>query len=75
MIPENKRNRHAEYIRENTEAIFDAIVTMNPNGFINENKCIGWERDVRGYITLFRLVFCPVNNWHIFCIGFRYLSL
>jgi hypothetical protein len=44
---------------------------------IAEDVVVGWtkkERETTVAKIAAELVFCPVNNWHLSCIGFRYLS-
>jgi hypothetical protein len=55
-IPEQHRNRRNEYIRENADAILNAIVGVPPNGGINTFKGFSWVRDDRGYIESFSLI-------------------
>lgn len=53
-IPEHYRNRHSEYIRENAGKILEAI-TKDGTNWNHQQKGYSWERDNRGYITVFRL--------------------
>jgi hypothetical protein len=54
-IPEQYRNRHSEYVRENAEAIISAICGDSPNRGHVDSRGFSWERDTRGYVSLFRL--------------------
>ena len=53
-IPEKYRNRHSEYIRENADSIFNAILWDGSN-WSHQNKWYSWERDSRWYISKFIL--------------------
>jgi phage regulator Rha-like protein len=57
IVPEQYRNRHSEYVRENASAILDAIFPSN-EGHSNWNdpgRGFKWERDKRGYVIAFHL--------------------
>jgi len=55
VIPEYHRNRHAEFIRENAGVILDAIAGHDSKWNHEDGRGFSWERDSRGYVTLFRL--------------------
>lgn len=55
-IPDHKRNRHSEFVRENADAILNAITGEDGTKRHHEQKQgFTWTRDNRGYITLFNL--------------------
>ena len=54
LAPEQYRNRHSEYVRENADTIFSAIVGDEPNR-VHLGRGFAWHRDKRGYITGFDL--------------------
>lgn len=55
VAPEQYRNRHSEYIRENGAAILKAITGDDSNWNHEQKRGFSWERDNRGYITVFHL--------------------
>lgn len=55
IVPEQYRNRHSEFIRENADAIFSAITGDDSNWNHHEKRGFSWVRDKRGYITSFSL--------------------
>lgn len=55
IIPEQYRNRHSEYIREHSAEILNALFDDGTNRFHQEKRGFSWERDTRGYISLFSL--------------------
>lgn len=55
MVPEQYRNRHSEYIRENADAILAAITGDDSNWNHQDRRGFSWVRDKRGYITSFHL--------------------
>lgn len=55
VIPEHRRNRHSEFIRENAEAILNAIAGQDSKGNHQDRRGFAWERDNRGYVTVFHL--------------------
>ena len=55
-MPEHYRNRHSEYIRENADAILNAIMGDDSNWKDGAGgRTFRWERDKRGYISAFFL--------------------
>ena len=54
-VPEQYRNRHSEFIRENATAILDAIAGNDSKRNHRDLRGFSWERDSRGYITVFHL--------------------
>lgn len=55
IVPEQYRNRHSEYIRENADALLSAICGDDSNRNHQDQRGFAWERDNRGYITVFHL--------------------
>jgi len=58
IVPEHYRNRRSEFIRENTDAIFNAICEGFGDGSDRSHpkfRGFRWERDNRGYVTHFNL--------------------
>lgn len=55
IVPEQYRNRHSEFIRENAENILNSIVGHDSNRNHQDNRGFSWERDTRGYIKEFNL--------------------
>ena len=55
IIPEQYRNRHSEFIRENAGQLLNAIAGDGTNRFHEDNRGFRWERDARGYVTHFDL--------------------
>lgn len=55
IVPEQRRNRHSEYIRENADALLSAIAGDGSNRNHQDQRGFAWERDNRGYITVFHL--------------------
>lgn len=55
IVPEQYRHRHAEYVRENADAILSVIVGDGPNLDHQATRGFSWERDNRGYVTSFSL--------------------
>lgn len=55
VIPEQYRNRHSEYIREHSAEILNALFNDGTNRFHQEKQGFSWERDTRGYISIFQL--------------------
>lgn len=55
IVPEQYRNRHSEFIRENAENILNSIVGHDSNRNHQDNRGFSWERDSRGYIKEFNL--------------------
>ena len=55
IVPDQHRNRHSEFIRENSDAIFSAITGDDSNWNHHEKRGFSWVRDKRGYITSFSL--------------------
>ncbi|PLW76820.1 phage antirepressor KilAC domain-containing protein [Cohaesibacter celericrescens] len=54
IVPEQYRNRHSEYIRENADSIMGAIFGDDPNR-VYPTRGFKWARDKRGYVTEFQL--------------------
>lgn len=54
-VPEKYRNRHSEYIRENADAIFAKLTGDDPKRDHKGFRGFSWERDNRGYISVFNL--------------------
>lgn len=55
VVPEQYRNRHSEYIREHSAEILNALFDDGTNRFHQEKQGFNWERDTRGYISIFHL--------------------
>lgn len=55
IVPEHYRNRHAEFIRENADALLSAIAGDDSKRNHNDGRGFSWERDNRGYIASFSL--------------------
>lgn len=55
LVPEQYRNRHSEYIRENAEAIFKAVLGDDSDWNHQPPRGFSWTRDNRGYVTSFSL--------------------
>ena len=55
IIPEQYRNRHAEFIRENADVILSTIVGDDSKRNHQDGRGFSWERDSRGYISSFDL--------------------
>lgn len=52
IVPEQYRNRHSEYIRENADAIMGKLFGDDPN-LVYPNRGFKWSRDTRGYVSEF----------------------
>jgi len=55
IVPENYRNRHSEFVRENADAILNAIVGDGSNLSHQDVRGFSWHRDSRGYVVSFDL--------------------
>lgn len=55
IIPEHRRNRQSEFVRENADLILSAICGDGPNGNHQDQRGFAWERDERGYVSKFIL--------------------
>lgn len=55
IIPDHRRGRRAEFVRENAESILLAIVEDDPRWDHQDWRGFAWDRDARGYTTEFRL--------------------
>jgi len=55
IIPEHRRNRQSEFVRENADLILTAICGDGSNCDHEDQRGFAWERDDRGYITKFVL--------------------
>lgn len=54
-VPEHRRNRHSEYIRENADSILKSVAGDDANWLHPNNPAFRWKRDKRGYVMLFEL--------------------
>ncbi|MDL2172434.1 phage antirepressor KilAC domain-containing protein [Asaia sp. HumB] len=57
-IPDHKRNRHSEFIRENADSILSAIQEGfggSPNWGADQEHPFKWERNTRGMISIIHL--------------------
>lgn len=54
IVPEQYRNRHNEYIRENSDKIMAALFGDDPV-LDHPGRGFEWSRDTRGYVSEFRL--------------------
>lgn len=52
IVPEQYRNRHSEYIRENADEIMGKLFGDDPN-LVYPNRGFKWSRDTRGYVSEF----------------------
>ena len=55
IIPEQYLNRHSEDIREHSQEIVSALFGDDPKRDHVDPRGFSWERDTRGYVSLFRL--------------------
>lgn len=55
IVPEQYRNRHSEYIRENADALLSAICGDGSELSHQDQRGFAWERDARGYVAGFSL--------------------
>jgi len=55
IVPEQHRNRHTEYIRENAGSIMERLFGDGADRSHAQTRGFSWERDTRGYVALFRL--------------------
>ncbi|MBX9753764.1 MAG: phage regulatory protein/antirepressor Ant, partial [Pseudomonadaceae bacterium] len=55
VVPEQYRNRHSEYIRENVDTIMAALFGDGSNRGHQEFRGFSWQRDSRGYVSGFDL--------------------
>lgn len=55
IIPEQYRNRHSEYIRENAQKIVSALFGDDPGRDHEDSRGFSWSRDARGYVAFYRL--------------------
>lgn len=55
IIPEQYRNRHSEFVRENAGQLLNAIAGDGTKRFHEDTRGFRWERDNRGYVTRFDL--------------------
>ena len=54
-VPEQYRNRHSEYVRENADSILEGLFGDGAKRLHQPEKGFSWSRDNRGYISEFRL--------------------
>ncbi len=54
-VPENYRNRHSEYIRENVDKIMAELFGDGTNWSHQNWRGFSWRRDSRGYVSVFHL--------------------
>lgn len=55
IVPEQYRNRHSEFIRENADALLSAIAGDDSKRNHHDQRGFAWERDNRGYVVSFNL--------------------
>ncbi len=55
VVPEQYRNRHSEYIRENADSIMKALFGDGADRRHQDHRGFAWDRDSRGYVSEFRL--------------------
>lgn len=55
IVPEQYRNRHSEFVRENADTILAAICGDGSELSHQDQRGFAWERDARGYVSGFSL--------------------
>lgn len=55
VVPEKYRNRHSEFIRENSDSIMKSLFGDGADRRHQDDRGFAWDRDSRGYVSEFRL--------------------
>ncbi|WP_236183483.1 phage antirepressor protein [Pseudomonas juntendi] len=55
IVPEQYRNRHTEFIRENADSIMEELFGDGSKRSHEDSRGFSWARDTRGYVSEFRL--------------------